>query len=66
MKTITMDYDLYKDELDKAREEGFNVIPDLKVKLKEFLEYCNGYTSIDKFNRSRQELINILHKLESE
>ena len=66
MKTITIDYDLYKDELDKARQEGFDIIPDLKVRLKEFLENCNGYTTRDRFEKARTELIIILKKLESE
>jgi hypothetical protein len=37
MKTITLDYDLYLSELEKAKDNGIQIRSDLILKLKEFL-----------------------------
>lgn len=55
MKTITLDFELYKNELRKARSEGFSRRPDMQKELKRFLIESNSYD-----NKIRQEaLINI-------
>ena len=48
MKTITLDYDLYLSELEKAKDNGIQIRSDLILKLKEFLiAYDNRNTNME-------------------
>jgi uncharacterized coiled-coil DUF342 family protein len=66
MKTITIDYNLYIKELNEARIEGFDKLPDLKKNLKSLLEKINTTSTNDEFEKSKRKLTEILYSLEKD
>lgn len=55
MKTITLDYDTYKQELTLAKIEGTSVVSNLKEKLTEILADIDSYSG----ERNYQAIVKI-------
>lgn len=62
VKTITMDFDLYLQELRDAKVQGFEEIPNLKVRLERLLASIAGYDRTELY-RARIELVDMLNAL---
>lgn len=63
MKQITIDYELYKQELENAREDGFNSVSSLLKKVKELYKISKNYQSAYEM---RVKLFDILKEIEGQ
>jgi hypothetical protein len=65
MKTITIDYNLYLQELRDAKEEGFNIVPKLKPELEKLCGILsNGYASSQELYQCRTKIYDIILQLD--
>lgn len=60
MKTITIDYELYKKELLQAKTDGFEVVKELKKEIDNILSALNSYSG-----KERDEAVYKMHVLYS-
>lgn len=65
MKTITMDFETYQEELKQARIKGFDVTKGLHSKLTSLIEVLScGLMDRDAFYKAKRDLANLLKELE--
>lgn len=65
MKQITINYELYLDELRQAKVDGFNIVAELKPKLKDILTQLNSLNSQEQLFQCSVKLMDILKQLDN-
>ena len=66
MKTITMDYQTYQDELLKAKKEGSQLTNSLKEAMKNYMDAYEGYgQSRDSIYKLRKHVLTMIAEIET-
>lgn len=63
MKTITLDYETYQNELKEARTQGIPYIKEIKIAIENLIKSTNGHNAND-FYEARHQVYKILQKLD--